>query len=112
MVALPSPEAALRTRRWDAVVLGGAAGPRHRRGARPRGRACCLEEETASRLPPVLREPFLLTGAQSGGILSAVLRELSVPLIDQRRIETDPLAFQVVLPDARVDVAGPAPARG
>jgi hypothetical protein len=56
----------------------------------------------------VLREPFLLTGAQNGGILSAALRELSVPLIDQRRIEVDALAYQVVLPEARVVVAGPA----
>jgi hypothetical protein len=99
-----------RARRWDAVVLGGAL-PGLVAAARlclAGHRVLVVEEEAAARLPPVLREPFLLTGAQSGGILAAVLRELSVPLIDQRRIETDPLAFQVVLPEARVDVAGPA----
>jgi hypothetical protein len=99
-----------RARRWDAVVLGGAL-PGMVAAARlclAGHRVLVVEEESASRLPPVLREPFLLTGAQNGGILSAALRELSVPLIDQRRIEVDPLAYQVVLPDARVDVAGPA----
>jgi hypothetical protein len=63
-----------------------------------------IEEEASAKLAPILREPFLLTGGASGGAIAALLRELSVPLIDQRRLEPDPLAFQVVMPEARVDV--------
>jgi hypothetical protein len=99
-----------RARRWDAVVLGGAL-PGLVAAARlclAGHRVLVVEEESAARLPPVLREPFLLTGALSGGVLASVLRELSVPLIDQRRLEADPLAYQVVLPDARIDVGSPA----
>jgi hypothetical protein len=77
-----------RTRRWDAVILGGAlpglvaAARLGMRGAR----VLVLEEQ---------------------GVLGACLRALSVPLIDQRRVEPDPLAFQVTLPDARLDVGEP-----
>jgi hypothetical protein len=99
-----------RTRRWDAVILGGAlpglvaAARLGLRGAR----VLVLEEESAARREPSLREPFFLGGVQKDGVLGACLRGLRVPLIDQRRIEPGPLAFQVVLPDARVDVGEPA----
>jgi hypothetical protein len=98
-----------RTRRWDAVILGGAVPglvAAVRLGMRGL-RVLLLEEEASVRRFPGLREPFWTTGAQRESVLGACLRELRVPLIDQRRIERDPLAFQVVLPDARLDVGDP-----
>jgi hypothetical protein len=98
-----------RTRRWDAVILGGAlpglvaAVRMGMRGAR----VLVLEEEAAAKRFPGLREPFWMSGANKEGVLGACLRALGVPLIDQRRIESDPVAFQVVLPDARIDVGEP-----
>lgn len=98
-----------RTRRWDAVIVGSAlpglvaAVRMGMRGAR----VLILEEEAATKRFPGLREPFWMSGAQKQGVLGACLRALAVPLIDQRRIEPDPLAFQVVLPDVRLDVGEP-----
>ncbi len=99
-----------RVRRWDAVVLGGAlpglvmATVLMMRGAR----VLLVEEDTALAGFAGLREPFLLSGAGSGGILGACLREIGIPLIERRRIVSHPTAYQVVLPDARLDVGDPA----
>jgi hypothetical protein len=99
-----------RTRRWDAVVLGGAlpglvtAITLGQRGAR----VLVLEEEAAARGFPGLREPFFLPGSERESILGACLRALGIPLIDQRRVQLDPIALQVVLPDARLDVGDAA----
>src|SRR5678816_669281 len=70
-------------------------------------RVLLVEEESAARLPATVRDPFFLAGAASGGVLDACLRALALPLIDRRRLATEPVAYQVVLPDARVDVASP-----
>jgi len=97
-----------RIRRWDAVMLGGAL-PGMLAAARlaMHGvRVLVLEEESAVR-QPLLREPFWLGGADKHGVLASCLRELRVPLIDQRRFQPDPLAFQLVLPDARLDIGEP-----
>jgi hypothetical protein len=112
MVALPPPRgrAHARTRRWDAVVLGGAlpglvtAVVLGQRGAR----VLVLEEEAATRRFAGLREPFFLPGSDRESVLGACLRALGVPLIDQRRVQVDPVALQVVLPDARLDVGDAA----
>jgi hypothetical protein len=100
----------LRARRWDVVVLGSAlpgliAAVRLAMG---RLRVLIVEEETAARQPATVREPFFLPGAGSGGVLDACLRALALPLIDRRRLAPEPIAYQVVLPEARIDVASPA----
>ena len=99
-----------RIRRWDAVILGSSL-PGLVAAARlgmQGGRVLVLEEKAAGALPDCLREPWWTGGVSKGSVLGACLRELRVPLIDQRRIEPDPLAFQVVLPDARIDVGEPS----
>jgi len=108
MRGLPSVEISsrFRTRRWDAVVLGGALPGlivAVRLGMN-RARVLVLEEASAVAAFPGLREPFLVSGAKSDGVLGQCLRALGIPLIDRQRIASDPLAYQVAFPDARVDV--------
>ena len=106
--AIASTES-FRVRRWDAVVLGGAtpgliaAICLAKRGAR----VLVLEEAKALAGFQGLREPFLMTGAESDQVLGACLRALGIPLIDQRRLVSRDLALQVVLPDARLDLGRP-----
>jgi hypothetical protein len=71
-------------------------------------RVLLVTDPAAGRRPALLREPFFLAGASSGGVLDACLRELALPLIDRRRLIPDPVAYQVVLPDARVSVGSPS----
>ncbi|MCH2186151.1 hypothetical protein MK280_09790, partial [Myxococcota bacterium] len=99
----------LRARRWDAIVLGsslyglvaaarlGAAGQR----------VLVVEEERAQALHPALREPFFLAGTRDEGVLDACLRELHIPLIDRRRISPEPLAWQLIGDDFRMDIGSP-----
>ena len=100
----------LRVRRWDAIVLGGAlpglvmAVVLMMRGAR----VLLVEEDTALTGFDGLREPFLLSGASSQGVLGVCLREIGIPLIERQAIVSHPTAYQVVLPDARLDVGDPA----
>ncbi len=108
MRGLPSIRAsdAHRTRRWDAVILGSAvpglvAGILLGRHGR---RVLLLEEEGSARTFAGLREPFFATSAAADEPLGACLRALGIPLIDLRRIQTRPVAFQLVLPEARIDV--------
>jgi len=99
----------LRARRWDAIVLGsGICGlvAAARLGAAGH-RVLVVEEDAARALPPCLREPFFLAGARDGGVLDACLRQLNIPLIDQRRIASERLAYQVISPKLRLDVGGP-----
>lgn len=100
-----SHRASLRARRWDAIILGSAL-PGLVAAARlgmAGHRVLVVEEESPTRAGTPLREPFLIAGGV-GGVLGTCLRKLSLPLIDLRRIEPDPLAYQVVFPDARIDV--------
>jgi len=108
-VEISGPRTRVRARRWDVVVLGSAlpgliAAVRLAMG---RLRVLLIEEEAAARLPFGVREPFFLAGA-SGGVLDTVLRALALPLIDRRRLQPRPLAYQVVLPGARIDLGVPA----
>ena len=106
--ALPR-SASLRARRWDVLVLGGALGGLA--AAVKLGRAglrvCVVEEDEAARLPVYLREPFFLPGLGGEGPLDRGLRELGLPPIERRDFVPDPVAFQVLLPDARVEVGRP-----
>jgi len=99
-----------QARRWDAVVLGGAipglvaSVVLAMRGAR----VLVLEEEAAARTFPGRREPFCMPPARSGGVLGGCLGALGIPLIERRRIAAEPVAYQVVLPEARIDWGEPA----
>ena len=64
-----------------------------------------VEEAAATRAPDCLREPFFLPGGH--GVLDACLRELALPLIDRRRIQPESIAYQVVFPEARLNVGSP-----
>jgi hypothetical protein len=108
MRGLPAvdPSASQRTRRWDAVVLGGALPgliAAVRLGMRGE-RVLVVEEDAALAAFAGLREPFLMTGGDGEGVLAACLRALGVPLIDRRRLDADACAYQIVCPDARLDV--------
>lgn len=70
-------------------------------------RVLVVEEEAAARAHPSLREPFLLAGHAPGGVLDACLKALTIPLIDRKKIEAEPIALQVVLPDRRIDIGEP-----
>ena len=109
-VAISGTRSRTRARRWDVVVLGSSlpgliAAVRLAMG---RLRVLVVEEEAAARQPATVREPFFLAGSGSGGVLDACLRALALPLIDRRRLASESIAYQVVMPDARVDVASPA----
>lgn len=99
-----------RARRWDVVVLGGALPGLAAavRLARARLRVLLVEEEAAARTPAALREPWMLPDTASGGLGDAILRALGVSPIERRELAAEPVACQVLGPDARVDVAEPA----
>lgn len=100
----------LRAKRWDALVLGTALPGLVAavRLAMHGKRVLVLEEEAAAGAFPGLREPFLVTGAESGSLLGPCMQALGLSLIDRRRLAPGPLAYQVVLPDARIDVGEPS----
>ncbi len=99
---LPS-SAQLRARRWDVLVLGSAlpglaAAVRMAMGGL---RVLVAEEDATARTSDLLREPFFLPG---GPVVEGCLRALGLPLIERRSLKTDELAYQVLLPEARLDV--------
>ncbi|MCH8133222.1 MAG: hypothetical protein E2O66_06020 [Deltaproteobacteria bacterium] len=111
MRGLPTVETAptTRIRRWDAVILGSAI-PGLVAAVRlgmTGARVLIIEEEATESSFPGLREPFWLSGADKDSILAKCLRDMHVPLIDQRSFETNSMAFQIVLPDMRLDVGVP-----
>ncbi len=95
-----------RARRWDAVIVGsnipalvlaarlGMAGQR----------VLIVEEEAARTGFSGLREPFYLAGARGGGILEHSLKELTLSLIDRRRIEDEEVSYQLVGDQLRADI--------
>jgi hypothetical protein len=106
MRGLPPVGSTFRVRRWDAVILGSALPglvAAIRLGMRGL-RVLILEEDAAAVAFPGMREPFMMAGNGSDGMLGFCLKELGIPLIDRRRIRTAFPAYQVALPRARVDV--------
>lgn len=98
----------LRAQLWDAVVVGSGVSAlvaAARMGSA--GHRVLVVEEAATRaLHPALREPFFLAGSRDGGVLEACIRELSIPLLDRRRLDAERLAYQVTGPNLRLDVGG------
>jgi len=101
---------ALRARRWDVLVLGGALPGlvASIRLAMSGLRVLLVEEERAARQPILLREPFLLPGPADEAVLDPCLRALGLAMIERRAFETDPLALQVLLPNLRVELGAAA----
>ena len=100
------PGDGIRARRWDAVILGSSlcALVTAARLGMAGQRVLIVEEEAARSSFEGLREPFFLSGSRDGGITDLCLRELTLSLIDRRRIEPEDLAFQVLGNDLRLDV--------
>jgi len=96
----------MTTLRSDVLVLGSSLGGLVAATylARSGLRTVLIEEDSLAKRPPLLREPFALSGLASEGPGHRVLRELALPLIEQRRVAQRPVALQVLLPDARLDV--------
>ncbi len=106
MRGLPPVGSTFHVRRWDAVVLGSALPglvAAIRLGMQGL-RVLILEEDAAAVAYPGMREPFMMAGSGSDGVLGSCLNALGIPLIDRRRIRTTFPAYQVALPKARVDV--------
>ena len=96
----------MTTQRSDVLVLGSSLGGLVAATylARAGLRVVLIEEECLGKRPPLLREPFALSGLESDGPAHRVMRELALPLIEQRRVCQHEVSLQVLLPSARVDV--------
>jgi hypothetical protein len=96
----------MTTQRSDVLVLGSSLGGLVAATylAHAGLRVVLVEEECLAKRPPLLREPFALSGLESGGAAQQVMRELALPLIEQRRVAQREVGLQVLLPHARVDV--------
>jgi len=105
-----SKQERLGARRWDALILGSGipALVAATRLGMAGHRVLVAEEDRARAVFPGLREPFFLAGARDHGLLDTCLRELTLPLIERRRIENEHLSLQVIAPDLRLDVADPS----
>jgi hypothetical protein len=71
-------------------------------------RVLIVEEETAARAPDLSRDPFFLTSAGAETVVGACLQALGISMTDRRGFEVGPVAYQVLLPEARVEVGGTA----
>ncbi len=96
----------MTTQRSDVLVLGSSLGGLVAATylARAGLRVVLVEEECLGKRPPLLREPFALSGFESDGPTHRVMRELALPLIEQRRVVQQEVSLQVLLPRARVDL--------
>jgi hypothetical protein len=95
-----------RSRRWDAVILGSgiSAMVTAARLGMAGQRVMIVEEEATRTAFAGVREPFFLAGARDAGVLDLCLRELTLSLIDRRRIEEEEVSYQLVGRDLRADI--------
>ena len=108
-LSLRGVSSGLRARRWDVVILGSAP-PGLFAGARFATlglRVLIVEEEGPSRDEPLLREPFFF-GCSGGSPLDEALKAGGITPVDRRGLEASDIAYQVILENARIDVAGVA----
>lgn len=93
------------TIRFDALILGSTLGAVVAGAylARAGLRVALFEESVHQQRPPLLREPFLLTGLEPGGPLDRVLVELGVGFHERHWIQKEPIALQLLLEEARLD---------
>lgn len=96
----------MTTIRSDVLVLGSSLGGLVAAAylARAGLRVALFEESCLAQRTPLLREPFLLSGLGTDGPTARVLRELTLPLLEQREIAAREVAYQVLLPESRIDV--------
>jgi FAD binding domain-containing protein len=96
----------MTTLRSDVLVVGSSLGGLVAATylARAGLRTVLVEEDCLAKRPPLLREPFALSGLELEGPAHRVFRELALPLIEQRRVAQRPVAVQVLLPTARLDI--------
>lgn len=101
-----APNDGVRSRRWDAVILGSgiSALVTATRLGMAGQRVLIVEEEATRTSFAGLREPFFLAGARDSGMLHLCLRELTLSLIDRRRIEEEEISLQLVGRNLRADV--------
>jgi hypothetical protein len=97
----------LGARRWDAILLGSGVSSlvAATRLGMAGHRVLVVEEDKAGGSFAGLREPFFLAGARDRGLLDTCLREMTVPLIERRRIEKEHLSLQIIGPELRLDIA-------
>ncbi len=93
------------TLRFDALILGSTLGAVVAGAylARAGLRVALFEEQLHQQRPPLLREPFLLSGLDAGGPLDRVLVELGVGFHERRWIVKEPITLQLLLEEARLD---------
>src|SRR5258706_3021594 len=96
----------MTTLRSDVLVIGSSLGGLVAATylARSGLRTVLIEEDALAKRPPLLREPFALSGLEIDGPAHRVFRELALPLIEQRRVAQRSVALQVLLPRARLDI--------
>lgn len=93
------------TLRFDALILGSTIGAVVAGAylARAGMRVTLFEESIQQQRPPLLREPFLLTGLEPGGPIDRILVELGVGFYERQWIVKESVPLQLLLDGARVD---------
>jgi phosphoribosylaminoimidazole synthetase len=97
-----------RARRWDVLILGTAL-PGWFAAARLGSlglRVLVVEEDAPNRETPLLNEPFFAS-CLSGGPLDEALKACGITPVDRRGLDSDPVSYQVLLDEARIDVGHP-----